>query len=211
MPAISVQVYPIPGRGTIKWIEVSSGHFHTCGVTQEGDLLCWGCGGTDLLGRPLGISPWGENIDKGQCNVPSIDEHGGGKWRSVRSGLYHTCGVTKNGVGVCWGCKCNPGLCPAWNSTDVDYGQCNVPSGHVWSEIGVGQYHSCGLTHKGKVICWGCRPDISKPYYGPTGSVVDQPVGMLKRNDFGQCSSPDLKEYMNAAVFGHTARWAPQH
>jgi hypothetical protein len=37
----------------------------------------------------------------------------------------------------------------------VDFGQCDVPPGYVWSTVSVSKYHSCGLTAKGQAVCWG--------------------------------------------------------
>lgn len=56
-------------------------------------------------------------------------------------------------------------MVPAWNSTDVDYGQCAVPQGQIWTEIIVGTYHSCGLTFRGKKHCWGCTLNASKQFH----------------------------------------------
>jgi hypothetical protein len=198
------QVYPVPGKGRYKWREVSAGVFHTCGVTEKDVMHCWGCGAKDALGRPRGVSPWGEEVNKGQCNIPR--DVGG--WRSVSAGLHHTCGVTTNGTGLCWGCKCSPALCPAWNSTDVNFGQCDVPTGHLWSEIAVGMYHTCGLTTRGKIYCWGCTVDVSKQYHALGGGVIDLPKITRKRYNYGQCNVPQgVVEWMNAAAFGTEATW----
>ena len=115
------QVVPVPGLGSYKWRTLSTGVWHTCGITEVGALHCWGCGGLDRLGRPIGLSLTGENVDKGQCDIPQPDA--GWQWDSVSASEFHTCGVTSNGQAHCWGCKCNPGPCPAWNSSEVDLGQ----------------------------------------------------------------------------------------
>ena len=179
------------------WLYISVGVWHSCGITDSGLLKCWGCGGHDKLGRPIGISAWGESINKGQCSVPE----GVAGWLSVSSGEYHTCAVAMNGSGYCWGCTCNPLLCPAWNSTDVDFGQCNVPPTIQWSHIAAGIYHSCGLTQEGIVLCWGALPNASLSFLNANGVREEQDPSIKTRFNYGQANPPSIEQWMNPALF----------
>ena len=173
------------------------GAWHSCGISDQGELLCWGCGGKDRLGRPIGVAAWGESVDKGQCKVPKgID-----KWLSVSCGEYHTCGVTLNGSGYCWGCTCNPTLCPAWNSTDVDFGQCNIPKSEQWAHISAGMYHSCGLTKKDTIVCWGATPNGSSPFWNADGIPTFQDPNFQSKFNYGQTDAPSIEQWMNPALF----------
>lgn len=200
------QVVPVPGLGSYKWRMLSAGVWHTCGITEEGTLHCWGCGGRDRLGRPIGSSLTGENVDKGQCEVPQPDA--GLRWDSVSASEFHTCGVTSSGEAHCWGCECNPSACPSWNSSEVNLGQCDVPVGHQWSQISVGRRHTCGLSIHGRLYCWGCLLDPSKPYFAKNGAVLTQNASARRNYDFGQCHQPPgVAVWMNSAAFSDKAKW----
>ena len=200
------QVVPVPGLGSYKWRMLSAGVWHSCGVTQEGALYCWGCGGKDRLGRTIGLSPTGEDADKGQCDVPT--ENSADLWDIVSASEFHTCGVTSTGEGRCWGCKCNPSLCPAWNSSDINLGQCDVPAGHQWAQIAAGRRHTCGLTIHGQLFCWGCMLDATKPYHAKSGKIEYQNATAARTFDLGQCHQPKgVAVWMNSAAFSAKGKW----
>ena len=203
------QVIPVPGLGAYKWRMLSAGVWHTCGITQEGALYCWGCGGKDRLGRTIGLSPTGEDANKGQCDIPtSVSSGTNTRWDIVSASEFHSCGVTSTGEAICWGCKCNPSLCPAWNSSDINLGQCDVPAGHQWSQIAAGRRHTCGLTIYGELICWGCLLDAKKPYYSKTGNVEFQNASLARTFDLGQCHRPEgVDTWMNSAAFAAKGKW----
>ncbi len=137
-------------------------------------------------------------MDKGQCTVPL----GVNNWLSVSCGEYHTCAVASNGSGYCWGCKCNPKLCPAWNSTDIDFGQCNIPGEQqLWSYIAAGMYHSCGLSQRGIIICWGASPNSSLPFWNSDGVAVQNDASYQGKFNFGQIDPPPVEQWMNPALF----------
>lgn len=69
-----------PAGGSFR--EVSTGAWHTCGVTEDGDVRCWGAL---------------DEQDYGQSSPPDLRFH------SVSAGGFHTCGITEDDEVVCWG------------------------------------------------------------------------------------------------------------
>src|SRR4051794_11062764 len=61
-------------------------------------------------------------------------------YSQVSAGDFHSCALTTDGTGVCWG----------YNK----YGETQVPPGR-YSAISAGSFHSCALTTDGRGICWG--------------------------------------------------------
>jgi alpha-tubulin suppressor-like RCC1 family protein len=41
---------PVPVASSSTWARVAAGHFHTCGVTTMGELMCWGAADSGELG-----------------------------------------------------------------------------------------------------------------------------------------------------------------
>ena len=60
--------------------QISAGLYHTCGVTLDGNVDCWG------------YNPHGETADRA-----------GGNWLEVSAGEGHTCALRSDGVADCWG------------------------------------------------------------------------------------------------------------
>ena len=157
------------------WTAVACGYTHTCGITLDHELLCWGQGknqqallpqwimaSTETKWRQVSTGAghscaiamdgsatcWGAN-DEGQADLPA----GISNWTSISCGYAHTCGVAGDGSAHCWG----------WNGVTpggiVPYGQCQVPDAHynnnTWREISAGFVHSCGVDSLGAGHCWG--------------------------------------------------------
>ena len=90
---LDVQV-PTPVAGGLAFRSVSPGDWHTCGVTTSGEGYCWGSNREGQLGN-------GERTDR--FAVGPVQVQGGLRFSSVSAGLYHTCGLTTDGEGYCWG------------------------------------------------------------------------------------------------------------
>jgi alpha-tubulin suppressor-like RCC1 family protein len=78
-----------------KVVQVSAGDVHTCALTSDGVVACWGFSGR------LGVS------NPSDSPVPiAIDTSGvllGKTVTQISSGREHTCAVTSDGSAVCWG------------------------------------------------------------------------------------------------------------
>jgi len=154
------------------WRSISAGYAHTCGLTGNGTVYCWGTGknyqsllpqwvmGDPSLewrtvaagtGHTCGVlmngtaACWGAN-DEGQSTVPA----GVDNWKQVDAGYAHSCGVTHNGSLYCWG----------WNGvtsgTIIPFGQTTPPTiSEGWSAVSTGFVHSCGVSASGVGYCWG--------------------------------------------------------
>ena len=61
----------------LTFIQLSSGHFHSCGITLDEKLVCWG-GPNPKRFEPPGL------------------------YQQVSCGAVHTCGLRKDGQVKCW-------------------------------------------------------------------------------------------------------------
>ena len=158
---------PIP-----PFISVSSGGVHTCGLREDGKLVCrggyYGHGRTfrSSEGRFIAISSLSSGgvcalRDNGTvaCGGPNStwdyvtnlpkDE----VFTSISAGFAHVCGLRPDGVAVCWGAN--------------KLAESSPPSHERFTAISTGNSHACGLRDDGFIVCWGA--DV----YGQTNPPRD--------------------------------------
>src|SRR5205823_4555379 len=105
-----------PPEGTYK--QIAAGSDHTCAITTDGDVACWGDNAQEQCALQDGLFTqvtaggnhscaireqdqqaqcWGEN-GNGESTPPP-----GAKFVQVSAGESHTCGMTTDGYVRCWG------------------------------------------------------------------------------------------------------------
>ena len=126
------------------WNSINAGYFHTCGVTTEDAGYCWGDNYTGQLGT-------GSDTD---FTIVPVEVSGGHTWTSINGGANHTCGMTTDGSGYCWGLN-DGGQLGNGLTTDISHGPDEVSGGHTWTSIHAGGSHTCGVTTDGGGYCWG--------------------------------------------------------
>lgn len=128
-------------------VEVDNGGDHTCAVTTEGGIRCWGGNYYGQLG------------DGTKINSPEpVDVIGftGEVVIAVSPGANYTCALTSDGEVKCWGDNYYGQL---GNETSYNYNPTPQPvhglDSVVVKEISAGYGHVCLVTSDGKVMCWG--------------------------------------------------------
>lgn len=124
--------------------QVSGGLLHTCDLTTDSVVECWGHNAYGELGD-------GSTTDRSNPKaVPSLS----GNIVSIAAGGYHTCALTTSGGVKCWGRNSHGEI--GNNDTSDVYTPENVSglSSDIAS-ITSGYAHTCALTVAGKVMCWG--------------------------------------------------------
>src|SRR6266705_6721785 len=112
------------GQGTatiavaqVRFVALSAGGDHTCGVTTSGAAFCWGDGDGGALGTPLVTSYYHcliYDVFELPCSASPVGVAGGHAFATVsasatdNSGGGTTCGLTVNGTAYCWGLSNNP-------------------------------------------------------------------------------------------------------
>ncbi|MDE3089704.1 MAG: RCC1 repeat-containing protein [Chloroflexota bacterium] len=154
---------------------IAAGGDHTCALTTSGGVKCWGSNPYGELGDgTVPTSPW---------NKPTpVDVTG------LTSGVYaiaagddHTCALTTSGGVKCWGWN-NEGQLGDGTTTNrltpVDV----IGLTSDVSAITAGDYHTCALTTRGSVKCWGLNGNgelgIGSTDYNPHPTPVDV-IGLM--------------------------------
>ena len=124
--------------------QVSAGYAHTCGVTFDGDVLCWGRGADGRLGTGDEEVRW----TPAPVALP-------GPATSVSAGGAHTCAILGSGALWCWGRNAEgqlgdgsllPALIPV-----------PVPLEGGARHVDAGLEHTCALDMEGFAWCWGAN------------------------------------------------------
>ena len=139
----TVSAFDYLGQG-IRTIE--SGLRHSCAITNDGQLYCWGNNADGQVGNG-NPSGWSTVV-----NVP-LDLDPNVTAESVALGNWHTCAILNDGSVKCWG----------WNSfgqlgdgttTDRDT-PVSVTLGSEAVSITSGGFHTCVILADGELNCWG--------------------------------------------------------
>ena len=141
----SWQHAPAQIAGGYRFRSIATGQYHSCGVTHAGVTYCWGSTwGTGSLGTG--------SLDEDHQSEP-VPVQGGPEFTVLTAGVYHTCGLTAEGVAYCWGGNASGQLGSFHaNASAVPI---RVSTPHVWRSISAGGYGTCGITPDDEMFCWG--------------------------------------------------------
>jgi alpha-tubulin suppressor-like RCC1 family protein len=134
---------PVAVAGNLQFRQISAGGLHTCGVTTEFRLYCWGDNTSGELGTGF---PVGEIVPKPVASTLHF--------RTVDAGSGHTCALTNpDRRAYCWG-----------RNTEGQVGDGSlanrplptaVAGGREFKQVTAGFAFSCGVTPANEAYCWG--------------------------------------------------------
>lgn len=131
----------------------TSGDGSTCTLDAQGRVHCWG-NNADLLAGDASHS--GDNPFLGQTQLSLVAPRSVTRFASIATGANHSCGITGQGVAHCWGDRTNGKLGDGGATSGTAYEAVAINAGSErFTQIAVGAQHSCALTQKGEVACWG--------------------------------------------------------
>jgi alpha-tubulin suppressor-like RCC1 family protein len=130
------------------WESVTTGRDHSCAVTSAGTAYCWGNNGNGQLGDGTTTNSTIPVLVSGEHIWASIDAS-----ISVDGGYLHTCGVTTDGAGYCWGSNTYGQLGDGTNTQRLE--PVLVTGGLMFTSISAASTHTCGVTTTGQAYCWG--------------------------------------------------------
>ncbi len=125
----------------VRAIMVAAGLAHTCVLTDDGQIMCWGNNDFGQLGDGSSISrSWPQPVD------------GALQFSQVAAGTYYTCGVALSSVTYCWGAL---EFKERYNAAGATLVPTPVPGTDGLSSLSAGSRHVCGLSQEGAAYCWG--------------------------------------------------------
>lgn len=152
-------------------VQLAANALRTCALLDTGRLHCWG----DNSGGELG---YGHMHNIGDDETPA--SAGPVPLGIIASGIYgggdHFCAITSLGAVRCWGQNNNGQLGYGHtkrigdNETPASAGDVDL-AGEKVVELALGGAHTCALTEKSKVFCWGLNK------YGQLGLGHNADIG----------------------------------
>ena len=118
-----------------------------CALTTTGSAYCWG----DNFYGQLGNGAFGNGTDQ---SIPTAVS-GGHTFTSITAGRRHTCALTADGVGYCWGENVFGQLGTGSATSTPVPAPTAVSGGLRFTSITAGSGHTCALTTAGAGYCWG--------------------------------------------------------
>lgn len=140
---------------------IASGGGHSCVITTEQTVKCWGYNSSGELGAGHTRSIGDAAGEMGE-DLPVVDLGAGRTAHFVDAGVQHSCALLDDATVKCWGGNSSGQLGISGGSGrrgDVP-GQMGdalprVPLGDRVIEIAAGGAHTCALLEGGEVKCWG--------------------------------------------------------
>jgi alpha-tubulin suppressor-like RCC1 family protein len=127
---------------------VFAGALHSCAIDETGNVYCWGDNRFGQVGVPISASSSNvlQPVAVGTLGEPAI---------TLSLGQFHSCAILASGRAACWGSN-RRGQLGNGTTTHSDRPQSvRGTSGERLKQITAGAAHTCALTEKEQIYCWG--------------------------------------------------------
>jgi alpha-tubulin suppressor-like RCC1 family protein len=148
MPDASCMAVPAVLDERRRFMTVAAGAEHTCGVTYNEQLYCWGHDYTAFQQTNRPSMPIRLTLVKAPAAI-----------RAMSAGRNVTCGMVEDGQVYCWGSGsvARPFMRAGCTGASLCIDTVPVSTTIRFREVAVGEVHACGIGRSGAVYCWGIR------------------------------------------------------
>ncbi|MEJ2679171.1 MAG: hypothetical protein P8174_08870, partial [Gemmatimonadota bacterium] len=154
---------PVRVATDLRFVQISAGYLHTCALTADGVVYCWGMRGSLGLGPDSTVNQWDQVIPT--PTRPLLD----GRFVQLTGAKrWHAFALRDTGDLFCWGFSHGDELGGAEGPGDLyAFTPVQVPGDGTWAMVCAGDLFTCGLTKTGAAYCWG------RDYHGRLGRGID--------------------------------------
>jgi alpha-tubulin suppressor-like RCC1 family protein len=135
----------VPRRLPGRWTQIAAGENTSCGVRVNGSAWCWG----DNDAGQVGDGTTTDRLAPAQVGRDT-------RWASVDVTAGHACGIQVDGSAWCWGGNAvgeiGSGHPPSSSALPL-----RLDGPQDWTDLDVGQQHTCGVRSAGTDWCWGAN------------------------------------------------------
>lgn len=135
---LPIHIEEVPGVSGYK--EVAAYDEHTCALTIDGNIYCWG---SDISGE--------QSVGKVIPTIVSSTR----KFKSLKTGRKHACAIGEDDKIYCWGQQdARLGSLPGNKTIPT-----KISNNESYTQIFIGNKNSCGITTDSFLRCWGVNDD----------------------------------------------------
>lgn len=157
--ATAALVQGVPGTSRV--LSLAGGASHSCALTDDGDLFCWGSNGSGELGNDtVSAQP--------ATSAVLVEREPNNVFTSLSLGDRFSCATSellsgRRGEAMCWGRNDNgqlgqdPAALPVV-TVPTDVRALNAAT-FDFIAIGSGENHTCAITDNDSLRCWGVNTD----------------------------------------------------
>jgi alpha-tubulin suppressor-like RCC1 family protein len=134
--------FPIRFPRRAQFATVTTGSAHSCALTSEGEVYCWGENASGQVGK-----------GKGNSSIMPARLADTLRFTALSAGGDASCAVRRDGGVSCWGSN----AAGQFGTSDTTGSRTPVPAvpGLTLTAISLGRAHACGLQADGSAYCWG--------------------------------------------------------
>jgi alpha-tubulin suppressor-like RCC1 family protein len=141
----SNRTVPTAVAGDLRFVQLTAGGVHVCGLTDTGAAYCWGLNGEGQLGDGTRENRLVPTPVSSPTPFVALD-----------AGHNFTCGLTAAGRPFCWGANDIRQLgLPSTGTGDRRLTPTEVTGSPDLARLSLGILHACGITAAGAGWCWG--------------------------------------------------------
>jgi alpha-tubulin suppressor-like RCC1 family protein len=125
---------------------------HTCALTLDGSIACWG---NNTFGQ-LGNNSTNSSTTPVAPGIPGA--FSGKTIVAISAGNYHTCAITSDSQTFCWGRNSEGQLGDSTNTQSqvpVAVTTSGALSGKTVKAVSAGTNHTCAIASNNQAYCWG--------------------------------------------------------
>ena len=193
-------------------VHIAAGYYHTCALTNQGKVKCWGSGSNGQLGNGSSSN-----------NSTPLEVTGLNDAVGIFAGGYYTCARTSKGEVKCWGSNGNGQL--GNNSTSNRAVPVSVQGSSIDTSalqniafLDLGSTHTCAVADDNKALCWGnegngrlgngrgTTGNMTSPTLVYQSSSSTNQLDLGSNFDYYHCAASSCTYYRpTASVSGNTA------
>jgi alpha-tubulin suppressor-like RCC1 family protein len=155
-------------------VQITVGDAHTCGLTSDGEVQCWG---SDEYGQIGNSATTGNAYAPYRVLTNAVD---------LASGSWHTCALLADGAVKCWGRNASKQLGNAQTydrTSPITASLLTQTNGELirdFVDLSAGDTHTCGVRSDGTSLCWG---GYSSGQVGVAGAIMPIYTGAMEGVD----------------------------
>jgi alpha-tubulin suppressor-like RCC1 family protein len=143
--------------GNWNFYRVSPGMDHACGMANPyNNIYCWGNGQHGRLGNnQMADQSTPVEVVEASTATPPSNTPITPQFTELSAGGEHTCGLANDSNTYCWGGGDFGQLGDGTTSDRMNPVPVHRPAGVIFTQIAVGEFHTCAIGNDSMAYCWG--------------------------------------------------------